>query len=298
MQTIKFSTYKSEPRFSSDYYALRQLLAEANSPGYHFGRWDWMITHSYLDESYLDKIGLWWEGERLVAAATYDCSPGGTFIITLPSYESLRADMVAYAKEALRAKDGRFTVHVDDADRDFQRLMAQLNFVATEEKESDAALDLQEACLEYALPEGFAITDMEEQYDLHRYAQALWKGFNHEKDGDGPLKWNDEIEQEYRRAFERPNVNLRLKVMVKAPNGDFAAHCGMWYDPQQKACLVEPVATDPAYRRMGLAKAAVLEAARRCKELGATQALVGSTQQFYYSIGFAPLNTRTYWKEK
>jgi predicted N-acetyltransferase YhbS len=72
----------------------------------------------------------------------------------------------------------------------------------------------------------------------------------------------------------------------------------MWYDKRSKSALVEPVATEPAYRKMGLGKAAVLEGIKRCGELGATRAIVGSSQQFYYNIGFRPYATSTWWKEK
>ncbi|HBP38077.1 MAG TPA: GNAT family N-acetyltransferase, partial [Clostridiales bacterium] len=57
-------------------------------------------------------------------------------------------------------------------------------------------------------------------------------------------------------------------------------------------------ATDPAYRKMGLGRAAVLEAIRRCGVLGARRAFVGSSQQFYYSIGFRPYATSTFWVRK
>jgi predicted N-acetyltransferase YhbS len=72
----------------------------------------------------------------------------------------------------------------------------------------------------------------------------------------------------------------------------------MWFDERSKTALVEPVATEPAYRKMGLGKAAVLEPIKRCGALGAERALVGSSQQFYYNIGFRPYATSTWWKEK
>ena len=49
---------------------------------------------------------------------------------------------------------------------------------------------------------------------------------------------------------------------------------------------IEPVATDPDYRRMGLGKAAVLECVRRSSILGADVAWVGSGLEFYLAIGF------------
>ena len=72
----------------------------------------------------------------------------------------------------------------------------------------------------------------------------------------------------------------------------------MWYDPEVGYAVVEPVATDPDYRRMGLGKAAVLEGIKRVGKLKAKTALVGSSQQFYYSIGFRPFDTSTIWEKK
>jgi hypothetical protein len=50
--------------------------------------------------------------------------------------------------------------------------------------------------------------------------------------------------------------------------------------------------------KMGLERAAVLEGIKRVGELGAKTAIVGSSQQFYYSIGSCPFKTLTIWKKK
>jgi predicted N-acetyltransferase YhbS len=70
----------------------------------------------------------------------------------------------------------------------------------------------------------------------------------------------------------------------------------MWYEPGTDYALVEPVATDPDYRLMGLGRAAVLEGVIRCGKLGAKRAYVGSSQQFYYNIGFYPAASGTWWE--
>jgi len=46
---------------------------------------------------------------------------------------------------------------------------------------------------------------------------------------------------------------------------------------------------------MGLGKAAVLEGIRRCGELGATVAYVGSDQEFYKALGFSKVFTSECW---
>jgi len=72
----------------------------------------------------------------------------------------------------------------------------------------------------------------------------------------------------------------------------------MWYDELAGFAVIEPVATDPDYRRMGLGRAAVLEGIRRVGTRGARIALVGSSQQFYYSIGMRPYASASEWKRE
>ena len=74
--------------------------------------------------------------------------------------------------------------------------------------------------------------------------------------------------------------------------------CGMWYRPGDFYCMLEPLVTDPDYRNMGLGKAVVHKAARRCGELGAKQMLGAINQQFYCSIGLYPICTYTNWELK
>jgi len=95
-----------------------------------------------------------------------------------------------------------------------------------------------------------------------------------------------------------PNFRRSLNIIVEAPNGDFASYCGMWYEPHNKIAYVEPVATDPDYRRMGLGTAAVLEGIRRCGELGATVAYVGAERTFYLNMGFKKLYNIYQWTKR
>ena len=98
--------------------------------------------------------------------------------------------------------------------------------------------------------------------------------------------------------FDTPKARRDLKIAVEASDGSFVSFCGMFYEPTGQFAYVEPVATDPDYRRMGLGKAAVLEGIRRCGAEGATVAYVGSDQPFYLAMGFEVLfNVRCWRKE-
>jgi len=277
---------------------LRDFFLRRGGTDFPFGRWDWMITHGWLDKDALQKIGIWEDAGEIVAVATFDTQLGEGFLCILPGYEDIRVEMVRYARQNLR-KDDKFRLLVWDADHSFQRIAAAEGFVASPDKEQDAVYPIGKPdAIRYTLPEGFRIMGMDEGIDIEKYGRVLWKGFNHERNGEGPFKLTDSKRQQLTDEMFRPHVDLSLKIAVVAPNGDYAAYCGMWLDDASSDALVEPVATDPAYRKMGLGKAAVLEGIRRCAQRGAQRAYVGSNQQFYYSIGFQPCNTYTWWMER
>jgi GNAT superfamily N-acetyltransferase len=223
---------------------------------------------------------------------------GSAYLLTLKGYEKLKEEMFRYAKTNF-AKDGQFRALILDGDLETQDIAAKNHFFPTQEKEFDSVYPIGLEKINYFLPEGFKITCLKDDFDLFKYGQVLWKGFNHEINMEGPFYtyWEKHSER-YKREWNRPNIDLALKIFVEAPNGDFVSHCGMWFDKKSKSALVEPVATEPAYRKMGLGKAAVLEGIKRCGELGAIRAFVGSSQQFYYNIGFRPYAASTWWKEK
>jgi predicted N-acetyltransferase YhbS len=97
--------------------------------------------------------------------------------------------------------------------------------------------------------------------------------------------------------FDTPNAQRDLKIVVEAPTGDYVSFSGVFYVPTYKYVYIEPVATDPDYRRKGLGKAGVLEGIRRCSALGATVAYVGSDQAFYRSMGFSRVHTGECWEK-
>ncbi len=79
--------------------------------------------------------------------------------------------------------------------------------------------------------------------------------------------------------------------------GDLLSSCIGWLDPVNKIAEIEPLGTRPAFARMGLARAVVLEVLRRMRAHGMETALVYGThanepaRQLYLSAGFEPDRT-------
>ncbi len=293
---IQFRKYTGIAGITEDYFKVREFFIKLRYAEFTYVRWDWMITHLSLDKSAVGRIGVWEDDGEVVGVATFDTRLGDSYCMVLPEYAYLKREMLAYARDNLKG-NGNSSVVISDQDLYFQNIAASMGFNPITRKEYDAAFYLDNTSTAYELPEGFHITTMKETYDLYQYLRVLWKGFNHELDGEGPFQYTKEKEIAAHEEMVRPNVDLDLKVAVVAPDGNFVSYCGMWYDPRAGFAVIEPVATDPDYRRMGMGKAAVLEGIRRVGELGAKVAYVGSSQQFYYSIGLRPYATSTIWEK-
>jgi predicted N-acetyltransferase YhbS len=140
------------------------------------------------------------------------------------------------------------------------------------------------------VPEGFQVLSLADENDLTKINHVLWRGFNHP--GEPPKE-----EEEGRKKMQSsPNFQKDLTIVVADPDGQFRSFSGFWYVPENKYGVIEPLATDPDFRRMGLARAGVWEGVRRCRDLGAEIIYVGSDLPFYLSLGFQVLYTSRAWE--
>jgi len=272
-----FRNYGSIPFFADDYRKVREFLIRINEKKMTefrmpWGAWEWAVTHSGRDQSNLGKIGLWEYASELVAIATYECPLGEGFLIVDEAHAYLKPEMVAYAKENLCDKDGKLKILIKESDYEMAKTAKAHNFRPTQKMDRNAILDISEL-QSYALPEGYKFMSMEDGWDWQQYNHVMRRGFG----GDENPEWNEKIEAERKQMLSSPMITPEMVLAVQTPDGKYASHCGMWYKSGEFYCYVEPVVTDPAYQKKGLGKAIVLEAIRRCGELGAKQAFVGSS---------------------
>jgi GNAT superfamily N-acetyltransferase len=295
--TIHFRNYTGQ----EDYHRISAFLIEHYQLNNTDGNWlepawEYMHSHPYLDQSSLGKIGIWEEAGQIVAVVTYESRLGEAFFQFHPAYKHLSREMLDYAEKSLHgiSNDGKNFLHVfvNDVDEEFVSLVKARGY----QKENNEARMMCQFAIpdpfpEIQLPAGFRLTSLAEECDWAKVNRVLWRGFNHE--GEPPAS-AEELESR-RKMFDTPKARRDLKMAVAAPNGDFVAFCGMFYEPANKFAYVEPVATDPDYRRLGLGKAAVLEGIRRCGALGATVAHVGNDLPIYRAVGFKKVYISECW---
>ena len=266
-------------RICKEFYAVSEFLKEHSSIGYnknlHWARWEWLLSHSNLDEGSLPSIGMFMDGDKTVGLVTHDMREPA-YILLNPRYAYLKPEMVNYAAAEF-SHGGKSSLFVDENDTELISIVKEKGYSPTANSEHVLELECP-AHLTYKLDDGFGITDYHTDKNVDKYVAVIHRGFGNEGEPATGLSDAD--------FPEKPHDNPKLAVFIVAPSGEYAAHCGTWYDPATEICYVEPVVTIPEFRGRGIGKAAVYESINRCIGMGAKKALVISNQQFYYRIGF------------
>jgi len=96
--------------------------------------------------------------------------------------------------------------------------------------------------------------------------------------------------EHYERVRRTWPYRADLDRVALDENGSVVAFCTAWLDEENAAGLLEPVGTDPAHQRRGLARAVCTDALRALREAGAKIAQVGYESEAgratYGSVGF------------
>lgn len=283
----------------ADFPAISDFLYGLYQPNNRDGNWfqpiwEYAYTHPWFDEEAVPRIGIWEDAGTMVAVTLYELRLGEAFFQIHPAYVHLKPEMLAYAEQHLTGTTDQgkryLKAYVNDCDTAFEHVVRSRGY----EKEPTSHRPMSQFVIPdpfppIRLPDGFRLKSLADDNDLAKIDRVLWRGFNHpgEPPADGP--------KGRQKMQSGPHFRKDLTIVVEAPNGAFVAFGGLWFDPVNRFGYVEPVATDPDYRRMGLGTAAVLEGIRRCGELGATVAYVGADIPFYLAMGFKKLFTLNCW---
>lgn len=293
--TITFRNYNH----LEDYQRISCFLIRNFQPGNADGNWlepawEYMHGHPALEPQFLAHIGIWEEAGEIVAATNYETSLGEAFFQFKPGYEVLQVEMLDYAEANLVDENGRLHAFVNDTNPTFTQLIKERGYVHKPIGDRPVCqFIIPEDFPKTPLPQGFRLLSLADEPDWNKVHKVMYRGFNH----PGDPEVNPENKAMRQKMFDTVSADRELKIVVAAPNGDFVAICGMFYQPEGRYGYVEPVATDPDYRRRGLGKAAVLEGIRRCGQRGAVEAFVGSDQPFYLALGFEPKYISRCWEK-
>lgn len=266
---------------------------------------EYALTASWFDPRYTYLNRLWLEGDRAVGFVFYESPVSCIFFHLRPGYEALAEEMVAWADEGMRgsAQEKELVLFPGQ-----QALMeaAQRRGYQLAYEQADHLLDLRRTELHAKLPEGFHFVEPE-KVDPVRLAECTWKGFDHEDKGPF-IDWDAEEtgddwtpQKSYRGVISStmappPHATFEHNVIIANSQEEYVCFAGMWWVKENRLAYMEPLCTVPAYRRMGLAAAALSEHARRMKALGA-EYMTGGGDDFYRRLGYDTSIRWLHWKK-
>jgi len=297
---ISMAVIMREYRKPQDYEKVNEFLIRTFNnhkyPNWPQPRWEYALYHPNWKEDLFKYIRLWADNGKIVGMVNVEHYPGEAFIQVDPEYSFLKSEIFNWADKNIYDEDGNkksLVIQINEFDDELKEIAERKGYIKDEREQpwfTISKFNIPEKFPEINLPDGFELKSLAEENDLYKLDRCLWKGFNHSGQPDYDVEGR-------KRMQSTPNFDKELNIVVVAPNGEYVAYSGIWMIPQFKTSYVEPVATDPSYRRMGLGKAAVLECIRRVGERGGESAIVETALPFYLSFGFRPIFQRYPWKK-
>ena len=195
-----------------------------------------------------------WAGENGLAGALIDDSG---YVLVQAATGSLTDHLwlLGQAEEHLR---GRATAAAEvsawDGDPELVSALRSLGYEPSGSFGHELTVDCSGDHIDPALPDGFSMGQCDPARDdayveLHRAAWSTW----------APSTY-DRAMHEVVTAM--PDFDRALVPIVAAPDGRLVASCIGWFDPRTRTTEIEPLATRPEFRRLGLARAIVGEVVR------------------------------------
>ncbi len=286
---------------------MRSLLVEAFDPdrwdhNWEIRRWEGQFYHEDEATCRAEKmplIRLWQtESGKLVAAAHPEGSKGIVYIDILPEYRWLEDAIFDWAEVALAVTldDGRQRLRTVVVEFDTERaeLIARRGYVKTPAYGFNRRRWLDGPIPEVPIAEGYTLRAMRlgDLDDHARYAEAIRAVFGHSF-------YTAEL---VTRFEDSPSYRSELQLVAEAPDGSFAAFCGLTFMPELELGIFEPVGTHPDHVRKGLQRTLMTEGLRRIHALGATLAIVGTgdmlpANRLYEALGFTDVHQDWLWEK-
>ncbi len=281
------SDFDAVHRFLMDTYTLKDLNSTMLPQFFEYAH-----THPNFNKNLTHRMTVWEDNGRIVAFCGYEMDIGEAFLITGEKYDYLLPEMLKQAEAELSAeKDGvrLLEVCITDTQINHIDLLSQNGYVKVF-TEPIRIFSYKNGFQEHTLPDGFSCVSLENGIDLRKLNRCTWRGFNH----------GDEVEydiDEIRHMANGPHYRSDLGRIIVAPDGEYACYAGMWIDETNKYAYLEPLCTQPEYRRRGLARYALIDAMKQTCSLGAEYCF-GGVPEFYTAIGFETITNRQVWRRE
>jgi mycothiol synthase len=279
-------------RDEDDYWRLRAflrrvyLLEGRHERSWHVARLDYARWHACLNGAGvgLDEVAWLWEADaEVVGLVMPDGGRGEAHLsvdpgLRTPELEGTMLD-VAEAELSETTPEGtrRLVVWAMEDDPLRPALLAERGYGRRTWVDHKWRGDLTRVLPEPEIAPGYAVRALGDGLELLERCYASGLGFH---EGDTAVALDNRADPTWYRNIQRAPLYRRdLDLVAVAPDGAIAAFCTLWFDDVTRSAYVEPVATVPAHRRRGLARALLFDGLRRAQRLGATLATVGGSSE-------------------
>lgn len=282
--------YPKDKSYGEYFYKMVDFLNRHNENHkyihFHWSRWEWMFARDSFKESDLENISLFIKEGDIKGALIFEDDPNDVYFAVYDDDKQLKKEMVEYFKIRYPNKD----IIIPD-DEEMVNLLSDINYEKTDWIDPVTRFSLND----FEIPEtpGYKIVSLEEDYRLDQIHHALYRGFNH---GDDITYTKKDL---LGRKHETSSPHFRKAYTYAAVyENKFVSYAGVWYMPNTKTVLVEPVATTPEHRRKYLARACIYACIKAVMKDGAKDVFVGSNRDVYLNMGFKPFDQATKFKKK
>ena len=226
-------------------------------------------------ESFQTNTRLWEDvSGRLIGFAIRDGSH--LMFEFMPHHDDVVAQIIAWAETNGRlASENRLICGCSDSDTERMALLEQHGFVATADCSLLMAHPLHEPIPTPQLPSGFTIRHLEGEHEIEALVALHRAAFDTEN-----------MTVESRLAMMRvSDYEPELDLIAIDPDGIFAAYCMCHINHEENRLTgrndgyTDPVATHPAFQRLGLAKALLLRGLSLLRQRGIDTAYLGTGGQ-------------------
>jgi len=229
-----------------------------------------------------------WEAQGEVVGCVL-CSWRTTLAITAPGWDDLDEEMHAWGAAALGDAEPVYATAFDSDTGRIQRLQRR-GYIPTDDGMNIRVRSIEGELPRPSLPPGYQLRPLMAN-DVPQRAVLYGRAFS---DDALPV-------ENLRNVIAAPTYEPDLDLVVAAPDGSLAAFATLWYDPQNRLGIFEPVGCDPAFQRRGLGTALMYAGLDLLRRRGARNAQLsvgvqrGPANQLYESTGFRLVDRQTAW---
>ncbi len=230
---------------------------------------NWAMGSRFLEpkEYFTSRVRLWRNGDGELAGFLIR---GNMLVHPEVRYcdSDLVDEMLDWAEENWSGEGNNISALAYDWDEERQQQLTKRGYKNQKRIEEVRIYDLGRDYPEPELPDGFRIRSMKEVGD----PQARVYLENNIWDASLDMAW-------FKGKSSAPSYSLDLDLVAVSPSGKLAASSLVWLYPTTRTAEIDPLGTHPEFRRLGLARAMVLESFKHMQAHDMQYAYIASDTQ-------------------